>query len=210
MTPIIYLHGFASSPASRKAQAFRTRLVEVGAQVTVPDLAYPDFERLTITGQLAEVERAANGAPVSLIGSSMGGYVAALYAARHPEVQRVVLMAPAFGFARRWAALLGPARVEQWRTTGWMEVLHYGENRMRRLGWQLMEDAEAFEDFPAFSQPALIFHGRRDEIVPVQYSQQFAAAKGNVALEVLDSGHDLLDTLDYIVPKAIDFLMGRP
>ena len=75
------------------------------------------------------MERAAAGDPISLIGSSMGGYLAALYAARHPEVARAVLLAPAFGFARRWAERLGPARVEEWRRTGAMYVYHYSEGR---------------------------------------------------------------------------------
>ena len=31
----------------------------------------------------------------------MGGYLAALYASRHPEIDRMVLLAPAFGFGTR-------------------------------------------------------------------------------------------------------------
>jgi hypothetical protein len=42
--------------------------------------------------------------------------------------------------------------------------------------------------------------------VPVEYSQQFAAGRSNVKLEVVDSGHDLLDVLDAIVPQAVAFL----
>ena len=99
----------------------------------IPDLAAVDFGHLTITGQLAGVERAAAGDPISLIGSSMSGYLAALYAARHPEVARAVLLAPAFGFARRWAESLGAARVEEGLRTGAMYVYHYGEGRDSKL-----------------------------------------------------------------------------
>src|SRR5690348_17748458 len=53
------------------------------------------FEHLTISGQLGVLERTLQNEPVRLIGSSMGGYLAALYAARHPEVDRLVLLAPA-------------------------------------------------------------------------------------------------------------------
>src|SRR6202030_3969199 len=95
---ILYLHGFASGPASKKAAFFADRL----PALEVPDLAASDFEHLAITAQLRVIEEAAAGEPVSLIGSSMGGYLAALYASRHREVSRVVLLAPAFAFARRW------------------------------------------------------------------------------------------------------------
>jgi predicted esterase YcpF (UPF0227 family) len=68
----IYLHGFASSPASRKARYFVEKLAGRGITVEALELA-PDFEHLTITSQLAVVEKTSHGDPVVLIGSSMGG-----------------------------------------------------------------------------------------------------------------------------------------
>src|SRR3712207_248123 len=95
---VLYLHGFASGPSSGKAQFFRARLAERGVQLEIPDLVEGDFENLTITGQLAVIERTARGDPVVLMGSSLGGYLAALYASSHPEVTKLILMAPAFYF----------------------------------------------------------------------------------------------------------------
>jgi pimeloyl-ACP methyl ester carboxylesterase len=211
MTRIVYLHGFASGPSSSKARYFRERLRALGATVDVPDLAAGDFEHLTLTGQLTvihdAVQTSAHREPVALIGSSMGGYLAALYAARHPEIARLVLLAPAFGFARGWAEHLGAARFAQWRSTGALEVFHYGENRMRSLSYALLEDAVRYEDFPDFHQPALIFHGVDDEVVPARYSEEFAAAHPNVTLEVLQSGHELLNVLEYMGLKIERFLL---
>jgi len=206
MTRIVYLHGFASGPQSSKARYFRALLERGGASVAVPDLAAGDFEHLTITGQLAVIDRAVNGQPAALMGSSLGGYLAALYAARHPNVTKAVLLAPAFGFARRWPERLGPASLAAWCRTGTIEVFHYAENRNRKLGYQLLADGERFEDTPDFTQPALIFHGAHDDAVPVRYSREFAAAHPNVTLEVLDAGHDLLNVLDYMAPKILSFL----
>jgi uncharacterized protein len=207
MTRVIYLHGFASGPGSRKARYFRTLLEAAGASVEVPDLAAGDFERLTLSGQLRLVASLAGGGPVSLVGSSMGGYLAALYAARHPEVCRVVLLAPAFGFARLWNERLGPETLEEWKRSGAIDVFHYSDGRERRLGWQLMEDAALYEAEPAFQQPALIFHGSKDDVVPVQSSVSFAAQRANVRLEILDSGHELTDQLDHMGPKVVQFLL---
>jgi uncharacterized protein len=212
MTHIIYLHGFASGPTSSKALFFRERMEAAGARVDVPDLAAGDFEHLTISSQLAVIERAAglNGypEPVSLMGSSMGGYLAALYAARHGEVCRLVLLAPAFGFARRWPERLGADQVAQWRSTGAMPVFHYGENRSRNLSYALLEDGARYEDYPDFRQPALIFHGAHDDVVPAGYSEEFAATHPNAILEVVDSGHDLLNALDFMAPKVERFLLA--
>jgi pimeloyl-ACP methyl ester carboxylesterase len=207
MTRIVYLHGFASGPGSSKARYFKERLEAAGARVDVPDLAAGDFEHLTITGQLAVIEAAAAGEPVSLMGSSMGGYLASIYAGRHPEVRRVVLLAPAFALSRRWPQWLGEERVAEWRATGSLEFFHYAENRPRPLHYRLLEDCDVYDDYPDFRQPALIFHGVHDDAVPVSCSEEFAASHPNTHLEALDSGHELLNVLDYMSERIVPFLL---
>lgn len=206
MTPILYLHGFASSPASTKARAFDRYLSQAGFAVQVPDLAEGRFEQLTIAGQLAVIERAAAGRSVSLIGSSLGGYLAALFAARHPTVEKVVLLAPAFTFARLWHSWLGAEAVEQWRVTGSREFFHYGENRAVNLGYQLLADAESYEDYPAVTQPTLIFHGAHDDSVPPRCSEEFARTRPNVRLEILNSDHQMTDQIDFLTRRTLEFL----
>jgi len=212
MTPparprILYLHGFASGPSSGKARFFAGQFRGRGVGLEIPDLAAGDFQHLTISSQLRVIDTLARGEPVSLIGSSMGGYLAAIYAACHPEVRRVVLLAPAFGFARRWPESLGAEKVAAWKQAGEMEVFHYAEDRPLRLGYALLEDGLAYPDYPDFRQPALIFHGARDEVVPARYSEEFAAAHPNVRLEVLDSGHELHNVLEYMAPQVTAFLL---
>jgi hypothetical protein len=67
---VIYLHGFASGPGSKKAQYFKDRFAEVDLPVLIPDLAAGNFEKLTISGQLRVIKDAAGQDPVTLIGSS--------------------------------------------------------------------------------------------------------------------------------------------
>lgn len=205
MTPVIYLHGFASGPSSGKAQFFARQFRAVGVEIQIPDLNAGDFEHLTITRQVQQIEALAGGKPVSLIGSSMGGYLASLYAARHPEVHRLALLAPAFGFARRWPQSLGEEVAAEWQGTGWREVMHYGDGVMRKLHYGLVEDGQRYEDYPDFRQPALIFHGAQDDIVPASYSQEFAAAHANAHLEILDTAHDMHNVLDYMGPRVTAF-----
>jgi uncharacterized protein len=205
---IIYLHGFASTPMSRKAQVFQQRFRERGIPIEVPDLAEGDFEHLTITGQLRVVERIADGAPVSLIGSSMGGYLAALYASRHPEVEKMLLMAPAFYFPQTWADTLGAERVDEWRRTRKLMTFHYGEQRDVPLDYGIVEDGAQYPPCPDFRQAALVFHGTRDTVVPSSYSVEYARSHPNVRLHLFDSGHELTDVLDVMWEEGHRFLLG--
>jgi hypothetical protein len=128
--------------------------------------------------------------------------------ARHPEVERLVLLAPAFGFGRYWPVRLGPAAVQSWRKTGWMDVFHYGENQERSLAYGILEDAAQYEDFPDVSQPVPIFHGKLDDVVPVMLSEQFAENHENAQLEIVNSGHDLLKVREKIAPQIEKFLLS--
>jgi len=206
MSRIIYLHGFASGPTSKKAAWFRDRFAARGIDIEIPDLAAGDFDHLTITGQLSVLERAAKGEPVQLIGSSLGGYLAALYAARHPEAERLVLMAPAFNFIARWRERVGPDGMMRWKETGKLDVMHYGDGRMHQLHYGLIDDGCEYEAYPGFPQPAIIFHGKKDDVVPPEYSITFSQQHENVDLHLVDSGHELLDVLDEMWQKSASFL----
>jgi pimeloyl-ACP methyl ester carboxylesterase len=203
----VYVHGFASGPQSRKAQAFHEALSSSGIDLEIPLLDEGDFEHLTLTGQLQLIERTLHGAPCRLIGSSMGGYLAALYAARHPEVDRLVLLAPAFGFQARWRQIHGEPAIEHWRETGWLPVYHYGAKEIRRVHFALFEDAGRFPAYPDFHQPARIFHGMNDTVVPIDFSRTFTARHPNAQLTELNSGHELLDDLEETVRESIPFLI---
>ncbi len=200
MPEILYLHGFASGPSSHKGTFFARQFAQIGARVHLPDLNEGDFTGLTLTRQVSTAARLAHEIqPEIIVGSSMGGYVAALVASIEPKLApALVLMAPAFGFARRWAERLGEEKLRSWKQEGSMEVYHYGLGRNARIGYQLYEDALWFADAPEIAQPTLIFHGERDEVVRPEVSVQFAWGKPNVQVELLPSDHGLGDVLDKI------------
>ena len=214
MTRVVYLHGFASSPLSGKAQFFRRKFEALGVSMEIPRLDQGNFEELTISGQLKVIETAVGEQPAILIGSSLGGYLAALYASRYASlVDKLVLLAPAFQFPRRWRERYSPEDWERWKREGSTPVFHYGDGRERRLGYCFVEDAAQYEDEPAFTQSALILHGTRDTVVPASVSKTYAASHTNVKLVLLESGHELTDVLDQMwgeisafikVPKSID------
>ena len=203
----VYLHGFASSPLSRKAQFFRQKLAGRGVEMAIPDLAEGDFGSLTVTSQLAVVDRVAASTGVTLFGSSLGGYLAALFAARHPErVSRLILMAPAFRLAERWEARIGAEATRSWEATGAMNYFHYGEKRDLALGWEFMADARRYEAYPVIPGRAVIFHGDGDEVVPLEDSLEIVARQPEVRLQVMHSDHELGNCLEEMWQQTASFL----
>jgi uncharacterized protein len=204
---VVYLHGFASSPLSSKAQFFLRKFAACGVPMEIPRLDEGRFEDLTISGQLRVIERAVGDQPAILIGSSLGGYLAALYASRSPsQIEKLVLLAPAFQFPRRWRERYSPEEWESWKREGSAPVFHYGYGQVRRLGYQFVENAAQFEDEPRFPQPALIFHGVHDNVVPAGISSTYAAGHTNVKLVLLESGHELTDVLEPMWAQISNYL----
>lgn len=212
---VVYLHGFASSPQSSKARFFAGKFAEAGVAFEAPQLDQGEFPNLTISGQMLVVgdavsahrEKLAKGEPLVLMGSSLGGYLAALYAERHPKlVDRLVLIAPAFGFLQRWRERLSAQEIEQWKRERSIPIYHYGSQTEQRLGHQFLEDAAQYEAVPDFHQRALILHGSEDKVVPSQVSHDFALEHTRARLALFKSGHELTDVLEGLWQEASGFL----
>ena len=203
----LYLHGFASGPASTKATFFAARLRALGETVEVPDLA-PDFTHLTIASMLGIVEPLLPSEPGVLLGSSLGGYLATLVAARHADrVRALVLFAPAFGFVQRWEARIGPAAVAAWRTRGVAPVFHYGRGGDEPLAFYILDDGRRWPEEPDPPTPTLVFAGRFDEAVPLDAVTAFARKRPERReLVVMDSGHELTDVLEPMWERTLAFL----
>ncbi len=206
---ILYMHGFASGPSSNKARALAQRFAAIGVRLAVPDLTPGEdgFERSTPTSMLAVAERLIGGSPPphAVIGSSLGGYLGALAASRNPSIQRLVLLAPAFRLFERWSARLSPEELRTWKEHG-LETLHYASGRLRRISWSFFEDAARWPACPPVRVPALCIAGRRDDIVPLEDVERFAAATPSARLLVLDDGHDLAASIERIFQEARAFL----
>jgi uncharacterized protein len=207
----IYLHGFASSPRSRKAVFFSERLRQLGHTVLVPDLEEGDFQGLTITRQLTVVRRSLDtlSGPCTLIGSSMGGYIAALAAHEEPRVERLLLMAPAMDMRARWVVRYGADKLAYWKAKGAAPTYHHAYGEERLIGYGLYEDMAHHDSNPPVHVPTLAFMGRRDSVVEPEAVERWAAAQAVVQLRWLDSDHELIDQLETMWTDSVAFLTAQ-
>ncbi len=207
---VFYLHGFVSSPRSTKVQYFKQMLARFGIQVRCPDFNEPEFRSMTMTRMLEQLDRELidAGEPSTLVGSSLGGTLAILAAARFAaHVDKLVLLAPAVMFGDVDHHLLPHERIELWKQHGEYEFFHYGYGEPRSLSYAFYEDSLKYDAFGTlFAQPTMIFQGRRDTLVDATDVERFAAARPNITLTLLDDDHQLVLSLPRIWSEMQPFL----
>lgn len=188
-----YLHGFASGPQTGKGADLGQRLAGGCASYAIVDLEGGDFTAMTMESLRANTLAACPGdGPVILVGSSLGGYLAAWIAASRclPRLAGIVLIAPAFGFTSRWADRLGAEAVARWRRDGSLPFFHYGQQRELPLGSDFLASCERLPESPGDpGVPCAIIHGRSDETVDHRVSLAFAAAHPAVELHLVQGDH---------------------
>lgn len=212
----LYLHGFASSPQSRKARFFKEKIEQNGWHCLVPDLNVPSFAALSLSAQIdlgLELINDLDESPLVIVGSSMGGLLAALLEQelrqqRAPtKLQTIVLLAPGFGITKRWPQIIGEQGMQSWRETGFRPFFHYAANKELPLHFAFAKDLEQYKtDNFEINIPTIVFHGIDDQTVPIEHARQFAQLNPTAALVELDDGHELANSLDLIWLQTCDFL----
>lgn len=212
----LYLHGFASSARSAKAQAFVGWGRDRGVSVEALDLRVPSMEGLLFSAIVARVREAidaAGGAAarVALIGSSLGGLAAFRAAEQDARVCAVFAMAPAFRLAERWKATIGDDEWEKWRREGFREVDDQpGTPRSPRskakVHFGFVSELENLDiGSPDVRVPTCIVHGTKDEVVDIDRSRDFSREKRHVRLVEIDDGHELVASVPRILSEADAF-----
>lgn len=204
----LYLHGFASSPQSGKAQFLQAQFAELGLTLDLPDLNLGDFSKITLTQQLNFLNSNYGHSPLAVIGSSLGGYLALQMAIANPQVQKIILLAPAFKFSHTLEQGLGVEAIAQWQTTGTKDFYHYAFKQNLPLDYEFLTDARTYLDKTLDREiPTLIIHGNHDDVVPPSLSEQFSREYPySLTLEIVESDHSLSNVMDLIWQRTKTFL----
>jgi hypothetical protein len=215
----LYFHGFGSGPQTAKGTALGRRLAGAVRSYAIPDLEGGDFFSLTmerIFDRAAAAVAAAPGGdePVLVIGSSLGGYTAAMLAAqgRLPRAAALLLIAPAFGFGVRWGERLGAEGVAAWRRDGSRPFLHHANGKEEPLGVAFLDSCERLPAFPVPPRiPVAIVHGRGDDTVDWRMSRAYADQEGAIEYHLVEGDHRLTEPRheDLIAWCALDLLARR-
>jgi pimeloyl-ACP methyl ester carboxylesterase len=207
---VLYLHGFASSPAGRKVTLLRGLLEPRGYRLAAPDLNKPSFESLDFEAMVAAaVSAAAVERPVAIVGSSLGALVA-LAVSRRGGSTPLLLLAPALGFGQRWMTELPQTEPPRF--------FHHGFEEERAIHRKFFESMASLnlEREPPEARVTVIM-GRKDESVPFQIVESVWCewvASGKMAagarfVEIPEGDHGLVDFVAQIAGE-IEALLGDP
>jgi uncharacterized protein len=197
----IYLHGFASGPGSTKAKYIQKCFAQIGIELHVPDLNQGDFTHLTVSRQITQVVDLfpKDGSPVTLIGASLGGWVSAIIAQDYFQVEKLILLAPAFDFLDHWLPKIGDLQLSSWESTSYLSIYHHALKNLSPLHYDFLLDADKYP----LSEidrvlPTLIIHGTNDDVIPISASRDFVRDRPWGVLLEWESDHQLTDSSDKI------------
>ncbi|MFQ5684084.1 MAG: alpha/beta hydrolase [Candidatus Binatia bacterium] len=176
-TPLaaILCHGMESSKETEKLISLSRTLARRGFLVLRFDFAYAGessgkFEEITYSSEVDDLKAAFNFllgyhvSKISILGSSMGGTVALLFAAQETRVAALVTVAAPFHPEKITERLLTSEELKQWQQVGF--TTYHG----RRINISLFEDLKRLdltETAKKITCPVSIIHGDTDETVPV-------------------------------------------
>ena len=201
---VVLCHGMESNKNSEKLVDLGTALAERGILALRFDFEYVGessgkFEDLTYSGEVDDLKAAyalvqsRRPGKTAILGSSMGGTVALMFAAQEPQVAALVTIAAPLhpeNFPKR---ILTPAQIQRWRELGF--TIYHGQ----RLNAALLDDLEQLdvvESARRIGCPVLILHGDADDVVPVAEAYELAAClTATKRLEIFkDTDHRLSDS----------------
>lgn len=206
-----YLHGFSSDHNSYKGTQLANIYAAHGVTLERLDLNRPSFSQVTMSNALAALDEAHDRGPADatwrIIGSSMGGFLTALWSLRHPErVDRAILLCPAFAFESRWNAVIGEAGMREWEATGWRSMPGPG-GKSQPVHWDLVADMRRHPARPRIACPTMVVHGTKDPVVPLSFSRDYADEHDHVELVEVDDDHGMVASVPKVAELARRFLL---
>jgi pimeloyl-ACP methyl ester carboxylesterase len=215
---VILCHGMDSNKNSEKLVYLGRTLAERGILTLRFDFAYVGessgkFEDITYSGEVDDLKAAyalmQNRQPgkTAILGSSMGGSVALLFAAQEPTVATLVTLAAPLHPENFPQRVLTAEQLQQWRHRGF--TFYNG----RRLNVSLLDDLERIklsESARKIKCPVLILHGDADEVVRVEEAYElYRCLPNSKRLTILrGADHRLADpaVMQRALAEALDWL----
>jgi len=194
---IISCHGFKSTKEPQ-IEACR-KLCEIGFRNLVFDFrgrgeSEGNFKEIVVGDNVEDLKTAIDflDSPVGVYGSSYGGMIAILQAAKDDRIKTLVLRSPVTDFKTLYNGIL----IKNIKEKGFFE---YKPGKF--FYKKVVEDAlkyNTFEEIKKVKVPLLIIHGKKDEITPIEGTEKlFKNANEPKELIIFDKASHKFVTFEY-------------
>jgi pimeloyl-ACP methyl ester carboxylesterase len=182
---ILFITGFLSKRWGNKSKALAQWCEDKGWGFCCYDVrGFGDsegrFTDYTLSDWIADARAVLgsikNGPQITIVGNSLGGWIAWLMAQEFPEIARLVLIAPAFNMMGLQAQSIPVERCHEWHTAGWMPWDDDPLHKDWPLSWKWVEESEAYwkTSFDRLRPvKTTILHGLQDTAILPRGSSQF-------------------------------------
>jgi pimeloyl-ACP methyl ester carboxylesterase len=209
---VVLCHGFLSNKNSTTNKTLTRLLNERGIATFRFDFfgsgdSEGPFEDITVSLAVGQAMAALTAVTsrgykhIGLVGSSFGGLVSLLAAARRRDVACLALKCPVVDFAEELRLEFGPDELVRWKATDTIRDIMGGPDRIK-LKYGLYEDSLrqiAYGPAAMIAAPTLIVQGDRDELVPLHQSRRLIEALAG------PKRLDLLSGADHQFTRGEDF-----
>jgi pimeloyl-ACP methyl ester carboxylesterase len=113
---------------------------------------------------------------VTIVGNSLGGWIAWLMAQEFQEIERLILVAPAFNMMGVRAKSIDPERRHAWHSVGWMPWDDEPAHKDWPLSWKWVEESDAYWKTSLDRLRPVkttILHGLQDTVILPSGSSEF-------------------------------------
>jgi uncharacterized protein len=183
---ILFITGFLSKRWGNKSKALAQWCEERGWGFCCYDVrGFGDsegtFTDYTLSDWIADartvVESIKAGPPITIVGNSLGSWIAWLVSQEFSPVEEMILVAPAFNMMGERAKSISNDRLHAWHTAGWMPWDDDPLHQDWPLSWKWVEESEQYwaKTFDVVRQVrTTILHGREDMVISPEGSRSFA------------------------------------
>ena len=196
----VLCHGFLSNKNSKTNKALTEILLPQGIATFRFDFfgqgeSEGPFERITVTTAVQQalaaldLVKAKGYGKIALVGSSFGGLVALLTAAKNPKLSCLALKCPVPDFPEMLRLEFGDKEMAEWKKTGTIPNIVPGASGRIKLSHGFYEDCTRHSGYAAakaVATPTFIVQGNADEYVPIHQSRRLSEElRGKNVLVVL-------------------------
>ena len=183
---ILFITGFLSKRWGNKSKALAQWCQEQGWGFCCYDVrGFGDsegtFTDYTLSDWMADARAVISmlrGRPgrLTIVGNSLGGWIAWLMAQEFEHIERLILIAPAFNVMGIRVKSISAERRDHWHRTGWMPWDNDTIHKDWPLSWKWVEESEAYwkKSFDRVRPvKTMILHGLGDHVILPEGSRLF-------------------------------------